>query len=95
MLETISVLKLDDYRRQIQERTMDKYVKQSDGTYICRDCSSVVQKVKVAHPFWNGLTPQSGTGECLYGKVPYCPACEKPSDFHGLPVAPKGSYHNP
>ncbi len=88
------VLKVKELEVQMASREK-KYIKQPDGSYKCRKCSSTIQSISVAHPIWNGPFAMSGSGRVFNESKPYCPKCEeKPSD-RGSPVAPKGSYHNP
>lgn len=54
--------------------------------YECTKCGSDVMGANVAHPIWDGLFPMSGSGQCTYEDVPYCPSCEKEPDFHGAPI---------
>ncbi len=72
-----------------------KFVEQKDGTFKCRACGETILAVRVAHPIWDGPFPCSGSGRCWYELVPYCPKCDEKPGPHGLPIAPKGSYHNP
>jgi len=74
---------------------MSKYIKQEDGTYKCRNCGETILASQIAHPIWDELFPFSGSGKCYYEEVPYCPKCQQKPEFHGSPIAPKGSYHNP
>lgn len=90
----MSVLRAEELAAEI-ERREKKYIKQPDGSYKCRKCSSIIQAVSVSHPIWDGPFAMSGGGRVFNESKPYCPKCEeKPSD-RGSPIAPKGSYHNP
>jgi hypothetical protein len=89
------VLKPEEFKRQMSERDRSRYEEQPNGTYRCRKCKTVILAARVAHPIWDGPFPMSGSGRCLYVNVPYCPNCEQKPDSRGLPIAPKGSYHNP
>ncbi len=58
-----------------------------DGaSFSCTKCGGNIQGVRVAHPIHDGLFFNSGSGECYYEIVPYCPSCEKKPNFHGDPV---------
>lgn len=61
--------------------------KAADGTWYCNTCDAIIQAVQVAHPVHDGLFPLSGSGECRYESVGYCPNCEKKPGFHGAPVS--------
>jgi hypothetical protein len=64
----------------------ERYLRQEDGSYKCRDCGSDILAAKVAHPIHDGPFPLSGSGRCEYENVPYCPKCERKPSFHGSPV---------
>ncbi len=88
------VLKPEELQKQ--NKSKSKYVLQEeDGSYKCRDCGETIMTARVAHPVWDGPFPMSGSGRCTYEEIPYCPKCEPKPDFHGSPIAPKGSFHNP
>jgi hypothetical protein len=67
---------------------------QADKSWV-HSCGTEIQGTQVAHPIWDGPFPLSGSGRCNYQTVPYCPKCETEPDYHGAPISPKGSYHNP
>lgn len=58
------------------------------SVWFCCQCGSVIMAERVAHPIWDGPFPMSGSGECYYEPVPYCPNCETKPSFHGTPVRP-------
>jgi len=89
------VLKPEELAEQVKNRDTSKYILQPDRTYKCRDCGEAILAARIAHPVWDGPFAMSGGGRCVYEELPYCPKCEQKPDFHGSPVAPKGSYHNP
>lgn len=61
------------------------YRKTDDG-YMCVQCDSQIMAGRVAHPIWDGPFPMSGSGRVHNEEVPYCPKCEKESNFHGTPI---------
>lgn len=58
----------------------------TDDGYKCVQCNSVIIAKRVAHPIWDGPFPMSGSGRCHYEDAPYCPKCEKETEFHGVPI---------
>jgi len=78
-----------------EEKDFGKYIKQPDGSYICRKCGGKIQRAVVSHPIWDSPLPLSGSGRCLTEEVLYCPNCEEKPNSFGGPISPKGSYHNP
>lgn len=54
-------------------------------SYQCNKCGSDIMSATVAHPIHDGPFPLSGSGECHYEQVPYCPKCEKEPSFLVLP----------
>ena len=66
-----------------------------EGVGYTHNCGTEILGETVAHPIWDGPFPCSGRGQCEYETVPYCPKCEEKPSFHGAPITPKGSYHNP
>jgi len=56
-------------------------------TYECANCGSEILGARVAHPIWDGPFPMSGSGECHYEQVPYCPKCEEKPKFHGTAIS--------
>ncbi|MCP6719209.1 MAG: hypothetical protein KJI71_03190 [Patescibacteria group bacterium] len=92
--ENIKVITPEELKVQGEKREeTNKYIKQPDGSsYKCRDCGTEIKATY--HPVWNSPFPKSGTGQVTSG-IPYCPKCEEEPDINRLPVAPKGSYHNP
>jgi hypothetical protein len=81
------------------ERRKAKYIpvdpKNPRTCYTCKDCGANILGAQVAHSVWDGPFPCSGSGQVEYETVPYCPNCETKPGFHGSPITPKGSYHNP
>lgn len=57
-----------------------------EQTYECAQCGGEILSAKVAHPIWDGPAPMSGSGQCHYESVPYCPKCEKEPSFNGIPI---------
>jgi len=68
--------------------------KKEGGGYT-HSCGTEIMGAEVAHPIWDGPFPCSGSGQCHYETVPYCPKCEEKPSYSGSPITPKGSYHNP
>lgn len=71
----------------------DKYLVLTESTFEkgkgwTHKCGTLVLGAEIAHPIWDGPGPCSGSGECQYDTVPYCPACENKPDFHGQPITP-------
>ncbi len=64
---------------------LENYVRDGDG-YKCKDCGATIMGAQVAHPVHDGIFPGSGSGECRYETVPYCPNCEQEPSFHGAPI---------
>ena len=64
----------------------NNYEKQPDGKHKCKTCGAQIMAAKVAHPVYLRAMPWSGSGECRYKDVPYCPHCEKKPGFYGDPV---------
>jgi len=90
-----AVLVPEELNRRMETRDTSRYEKREDGKLYCKECGSVILGAKVAHPIWDGPFPMSGSGKCFYEEVPYCPKCEEKPSFHGEPIVPKGSHHNP
>lgn len=65
------------------------------GVGYTHNCGTKILCINVAHPIWDGPFPCSGSGQCEYEIVPYCPKCEEEPSSSGAPITPKGSYHNP
>lgn len=86
---------LDERIKKRQKQDWIKYKKQIDGTFKCLECGSTIMSAKIAHPIWDGPFAMSGGGQVFNEEVPYCPKCDRKPNFHGSPVAPEGSYHNP
>lgn len=61
--------------------------KKVDDRWVCKTCEATVMAVQVAHPIHDGPFPMSGSGECRYEEVGYCPNCERKPNFHGAPVS--------
>lgn len=59
---------------------------QGRQTYRCAQCDSDILEAKVAHPIHDGPFPLSGSGQCHYENVPYCPNCEEEPNFNGFPI---------
>ncbi len=57
-----------------------------DYKCICANCDSEIMSATIAHSIWDGLFPCSGSGQCEYEYVPYCPKCEQIPDFRGSPI---------
>ena len=49
----------------------------------CSDCGSGIMSATVAHPIHDGPFPLSGSGQCHYEQVPYCPKCEEKPNYNG------------
>lgn len=62
------------------------------ASYECAQCGNEILSATVAHPIHDGPFPLSGSGECHYEAVPYCPRCEKKPDFHGTPVTARPQF---
>ncbi len=58
-----------------------------DESWTCNTCNAIIQAVQVAHPVHDGPFALSGSGECRYETVGYCPNCERKPSFHGAPVS--------
>ncbi|MBN2420840.1 hypothetical protein JXB27_01020 [Candidatus Woesearchaeota archaeon] len=54
--------------------------------YKCATCDSDIKGATVAHPIWDGPFPMSGSGQCHYEQVPYCPKCEQIPSSSGTPI---------
>lgn len=54
-----------------------------DGKYVCSKCGGGIDAENRAHPIHDGPFPLSGSGQCYYEQVPYCPKCETKPAFHG------------
>lgn len=93
-LGEVTVLTVEELNAQMRHREQ-KYIRRVDGGYECLECGSTIMTARVAHPIWDGPFAMSGSGKCGYEDRPYCPKCEKKPGFHGDPIAPKSSYHNP
>jgi hypothetical protein len=52
----------------------------------CAKCGAAALSAQVAHPVWDGPFPCSGSGQCEYEDVPYCPTCETKPAFDGSPI---------
>jgi hypothetical protein len=61
--------------------------KKTNNGFECLDCGSEILAASVAHSIWDGPFPMSGSGQCHYESVPYCPKYEKKPDFHGSPIS--------
>ena len=59
-----------------------------DDVWHCKTCQARVMAVNVAHPIHDGPFPGSGSGQCDYVEVGYCPNCETKPSFHGAPITP-------
>lgn len=57
-----------------------------EGVGFKHKCGEEIMGAKVAHPIWDGPFPRSGSGQCHYETVPYCPKCEMEPSFHGAPI---------
>jgi len=91
----ISTKELNKRIAKREKQDLVKYDRQADGSYKCRKCGSVIMSTTIAHPIWDGPFAMSGSGQVFNEEVGYCPKCEKEPSFHGSPVAPPGTYHNP
>lgn len=60
--------------------------KGKEGEGYTHSCGTQIMGAKVAHPIWDGFFPCSGSGQCWYETIPYCPNCEIQPDFSGSPV---------
>ena len=56
------------------------------GVGFRHKCGTEIMAAKVAHPIWDGPFPCSGSGQCHYETVPYCPECETAPNFNGAPI---------
>ena len=65
------------------------------GVGYKHSCGTEILGKSVSHPVWDGPTPLSGSGRCESETVPYCPKCENEPSSQGMPITPKGSFHNP
>jgi len=54
----------------------------------CNTCGSEIMGATVAHPIHDGPFPLSGSGQCHYEEVPYCPKCEQKPNYHGSFITP-------
>ncbi len=63
-------------------------VRGAPSRWECKTCGATIMAVQVAHPIWDGPFPASGSGECSYEEVGYCPNCEKKPNASGAPVTP-------
>ena len=54
--------------------------------YQCTNCGKGINTVTRAHPIHDGPFPLSGSGQCKYQSVPYCPKCEEKPNESGLPI---------
>ena len=93
-----TVLTPEELNIRIDERQKQdwiNYKKQIDGTFKCLECGSTILSATIAHPIWDGPFAMSGGGRVFNEEVSYCPKCDEKPSFHGSPVAPEGSYHNP
>ena len=52
----------------------------------CNDCGSDIMSATVAHPIHDGPFPLSGSGQCHYEDVPYCPKCEEKPNYNGSSI---------
>ena len=68
--------------------TEEKYRKTNDpeNPSVCVKCGATIMAETVARPIWDGPFPCSGSGQCEYEDVPYCPNCEKKPSFYGRPI---------
>ncbi|MBA7558665.1 hypothetical protein ES708_00271 [subsurface metagenome] len=57
-----------------------------EGKGYKHKCGTEIMGARVAHPIWDGPFPCSGSGQCSYETVPYCPKCETEPGFHGAPI---------
>lgn len=57
-----------------------------EGKGYKHKCGETIMAAQVAHPIWDGPFPMSGSGQCHYETVPYCPKCETKPSFHGAPI---------
>lgn len=55
-------------------------------TYECTQCNGNISGVTVAHSIHDGPFPLSGSGQCKYEGVPYCPNCEDKPNWNGTPI---------
>ncbi len=68
----------------IRKRGTNVAYKKVGRDYRCVQCDSEIMGGTVAHSIWN--FPLSGSGECHYETVPYCPKCEEKPNFSGEPI---------
>jgi len=57
-----------------------------EGVGFTHKCGTKIMGARVAHPIWDGPFACSGSGQCHYETVPYCPKCETEPSFHGVPI---------
>ncbi len=56
------------------------------GVGFKHKCGEKIMGARVAHPIWDGPFECSGSGQCSYQTVPYCPKCETKPNFSGAPI---------
>lgn len=79
----------EEFMRRAGGSVIYKIVKEDEKgnqNYVCADCGSEIMGERVAHPIWDGPSRCSGSGQCHYENVPYCPKCEQKPNFHGIPI---------
>lgn len=55
------------------------------GPYT-HNCGNEIKGAIIAHPIWDGPFPCSGSGQCEYETIPYCPICEDAPSYSGSPI---------
>jgi rubrerythrin len=77
--------KPEDQKRAPGNEKNWKKVSENPPKWVCKDCGATIMAATVAHPIWDG-PGASGSGECDYESVGYCPNCEKKPGFHGAAI---------
>jgi rubrerythrin len=80
--------KPEDQKRAPGNEKNWKKVSENPPKWVCKDCGATIMAATVAHPIWDG-PGASGSGECDYEKIGYCPNCEKKPGFHGAAIIPR------
>lgn len=76
----------------LRKKGSDIIYKEKGEKYECLTCGSEIVAAQIAHPIWDGPFPCSGSGQCNYESVPYCPKCEEKPSFHGFPITVKSDF---
>lgn len=73
------------YEAKREPGNMDNYIS-CGNCYKCKQCGVIILAAQVARPIHFRELPGSGSGECQYETVPYCPDCDNHPEFHGTPI---------